>query len=100
VEPPDDYERFLMLTDGGQYDHALFYGIGPDDSVLDRCDDLLTGSVLMIGSSGNIGAYVLRPGGAAGIVNLWDLREVFESFPSFTHLLEGQVTGASRPSAG
>jgi hypothetical protein len=88
LELPDDYRRFLMLTDGGQYDHAYFWGIGPEESVLDRCDDLGTGSVLIIGGSGNIDAYALRPGGGAEIVNLWDLSEVSESFPSFTDLLE------------
>jgi hypothetical protein len=93
VELPGDYRRFLMLTDGGQYDHAFFCGIGPEDAVLDRCDDLRTGPVLMIGGSGNLDAYVLRPGGA-DIVNLFDLREVSESFPSFTDLLERQLTGA------
>ena len=95
VQLPDDYRRFLMLTDGGQYDHAYFGGIGPEDSVLDRCDDLRTGSVLVIGGSGNIDAYALRPDGGADVVNLWDLREVSESFPSFTGLLERQLTGAA-----
>ena len=84
---PDDYARFLALTDGGQYDHALFHGIGPEDPVLDRCADLRTGSVLVIGGSGNLDAYALRPDGRAEIVNLFDLVEVSESFPSFTDLL-------------
>jgi hypothetical protein len=93
VRLPDDYRRFLTLTDGGQYDHALFHGVGPEDSVLDRCDDLRTGKVLVIGGSGNLDAYVLRPGGGAEIVNLWDLSEVSESFPSFTGLLHRQTRG-------
>lgn len=90
VELPGDYRRFLTLTDGGQYDHATFYGIGPEESVLDRCADLRSGPVLVIGGSGNLDAYVLRPGGA-DVVNLLDLREVAESFPSFTELLRRQV---------
>jgi hypothetical protein len=93
VELPDDYRRLLTLTDGGQYDHAFFCGIGPEDSVLDRCDDLRTGSVLVIGGSGNIDAYALAPGGGAEVVNLWAMDEVSESFPSFTDLLERQLTG-------
>ena len=95
LDLPGDYRRFLALTDGGQYDHAVFYGLGPEDSVLDRCDGLRTGPVLVIGSSGNIDAYVLRPSGVAEVVNLWDLSEVSESFPSFTGLLERQLTGGS-----
>jgi hypothetical protein len=93
LEVPDDYRRFLTLTDGGQYDHAWFHGVGPEDSVLDRCDDLRTGRVPVIGGSGNVDAYVLRPDGRAEVVNLWDLGEVSESFPSFTGLLERQLIG-------
>ena len=95
LELPDDYRRFLTLTDGGQHDHAVFYGIGPEESVLQRCGDLRTGSVLVIGGSGNLDAYALRTGGGADIVNWWDLTEVSESFPSFTKLLERVLTGAS-----
>ena len=95
VEMPGDYRRFLTLTDGGQYDHATFHGIGPTDSVLDRCADLRTGPVLVIGGSGNLDAYVLRPGGGADVVNLLDLREVSESFPSFTELVRRQVDRGS-----
>jgi hypothetical protein len=94
LELPGDYRRFLTLTDGGQYDHALFHGVGPDDSVLDRCEDLRTGSVLVIGGSGNVDAYTLRPGGGAEVVNLLGLSEVSESFPSFTDLLARQLTSA------
>ena len=95
VEVPGDYRRFLTLTDGGQYDHATFYGLGPEGPVLDRCADLRTGPVLVIGGSGNLDAYVLCPGGGADVVNLLDLREVSESFPSFTELLRRQVDRGS-----
>jgi len=93
LELPADYRRFLTLTDGGQYDHALFGGIGPEDPVLARCEDLRTGPVLVIGGSGNLDAYVLQPGGRADIVTFWDLSEVSESFASFTGLLEKVLTG-------
>ncbi|HET8658784.1 MAG TPA: SMI1/KNR4 family protein [Micromonosporaceae bacterium] len=93
VELPADYRRFLTLTDGGQYDHALFYGAGPDDCALDRADDLHTGSVLPIGSSGNVDGYVLRPDGRAETVNFFGLTEVYESFPSFTALLAAVLAG-------
>jgi hypothetical protein len=88
VVVPGDYRRFLGLTDGGQYDHALFYGVGLEDSVLERCDDLGSGRVLVIGGSGNVDACVLRADGRAEIVNLFDLDEVSESFGSFAGLLE------------
>lgn len=87
MELPDDYRRFLALTDGGQYDHALLYGIGPEDAVLDRCDDLQTGDRLLVGSSGNLDAYVLHPDGRCDVVNLFDLAAVHEPHPSFTALL-------------
>ena len=94
LDLPGDYRRFLTLTDGGQYDHALLHGVGPEDSVLDRCTDLRTGPVLVIGGSGNLDAYVLRPDGTAEVVNLFDLSEVSESYPSFTDLLARQLSGA------
>ena len=42
-------------------------------------------------ANGYLDAFVLRPGGAAEIVNLYDLNEVAESFPSFTGRLERMV---------
>ena len=86
-ELPDDYRRFLALTDGGQYDHAILHGVGDHEPWID--------DALVIGGSGNVDAYVLRAGGGADIVNLFDLNEVVESFPSFTALLDRLLTGAA-----
>ena len=88
MQLPRDYEQFLTLTDGGQYGPAILYGVGPEEGVLARCSDLQTGRTLLIGSSGNVDAYVLRPNGECDIVNFLGLDEVYEHLSSFSALLD------------
>lgn len=97
VALPEDYRRFLALTDGGQYDHALFFGVGAPASALERCADMGSGSVFVIGSSGNLDAYVLRADGRAEIVGFYDLDAVSETFGSFTGLLQRVLGGPGQP---
>ena len=69
----------------GQNDAVWFFGAAPDTaSHFDPTPDFL------IGNSGNVDIYVLRPDGRAEITDM-GVASVYESFPSFRAILDALI---------
>ena len=80
--PPPDFLRFLALADGGQHDASLLYSVA---DIMDLTED--AAPLTLIGKSGNVDAYVLRPDGSCAMVNFYGHQDVFEDFADFPRFL-------------
>jgi hypothetical protein len=86
-ELPPDYARFLELSDGGQFNSRYLFGIEWGGGILNRCRDLKSDRLLLIGEQGNVEVYALSPEGRCEVIDFPAFDHVFESYPSFTAFL-------------
>jgi hypothetical protein len=87
-DPPPAFVHFLTLADGGQYDAYYLFALA---DIMDATEDGLP--FTLIGDSGNVDRFILRPNGSCAIVSLFDYAQVFEDFPDFGRLLARLLHG-------
>lgn len=80
--PPSAFMEFLALADGGQYDAYYLFSIA---DIMDTTDEAFP--FIVIGDSGNVDRFILRPDGSCAMVNLSDYEHVSEDFPDFDQFL-------------
>jgi hypothetical protein len=81
-DPPADYHRFLELCDGGQNNAVWMFGAAPNTSShYDPTKNFL------IGDSGNVDLYILRPDGRAEVTDFSEAY-AYEKYPTFRAMLD------------